>query len=119
MARKIKIESEEAPPDAMNNPFANVPIDQLPGGEDIADSAKGRGRVAMRLETKGGDKQVIVIGDFADSVTKRSLQQLTRKLRNACGCTGQVRERTIQIHGDRMDKVRDILEDEGFWVSGA
>jgi translation initiation factor 1 (eIF-1/SUI1) len=116
MARKVKNEDPDPVSDGLQNPFASVPVDRMPGGE----AAKpGMGRVALRMEMQRGARKVIVIDDFAESVTRRSLEDLSRKLQDACRCTGTIRERTIQLQADRVDQVRDVLEHEGFSVSGA
>jgi translation initiation factor 1 (eIF-1/SUI1) len=60
---------------------------------------------------------VIIIDDFAASISKHSLQLLARKLRVACGCAGTIHQRTIHIQGSRLDKVPDVLEQEGFCVA--
>jgi translation initiation factor 1 len=109
----------------LNNPFANLQIDNLPLGEEIAAAAPSqapgpkRGRVVLRKETAHrGGKTVIVVHDFAPFISLQLIEDLARKLRSACGCGGTTRERTIEIQGNQAGKIRSLLEDEGFRVAG-
>jgi len=61
---------------------------------------------------------VIVIGDFAPAVSDESIQDLARKLRRECGCGGTTRQRAIEIKDNEVEKVRALLEAEGFRVRG-
>ncbi len=126
MARKDKIEVATENPFELNNPFAELQIDNLPLGEAgppaAASPAKARstlGRVVLRRETAHrGGKIVIVIHDFAPFISTRSIEDLARKLRSACGCGGTTRQRTIEIQGNQVDRIRSMLEKEGFRVAG-
>jgi translation initiation factor 1 len=123
MARKDKIEVMTETAVEFNNPFAGLQIDNLPLGESCqppppADKP-GRGRVVLRRETAHrGGKIVIVIHDFAPFISKQSIEDLARKLRSACGCGGTTRQRTIEIQGNQVDRIRSLLEEEGFRVAG-
>lgn len=123
MARKDH--SEITPgenPFELNNPFAGLQIDNLPLGEKPASApakAKSLGRVVLRRETAHrGGKIVIVIHDFAPYISNQSIEDLGRKLRSACGCGGTTRQRTIEIQGNQVDRIRSILEAEGYRVAG-
>ena len=127
MARKERIEFMPEAPVELNNPFANLQIDNLPLGEPIqsvppAQEREGKsklGRVVLRRETAHrGGKTVIVIHDFAPSIPMRSIEDLARKLRSACGCGGTTRQRTIEIQGNQAEKIRSLLEQEGYRVAG-
>jgi translation initiation factor 1 len=110
----------------LNNPFADLQIDNLPLGESsplssAPPSGAGPvlGRVVLRRETAHrGGKIVIVIHDFAPFISNQSIKDLGRKLRSACGCGGTTRERTIEIQGNQVDRIRSLLEQEGFRVAG-
>jgi translation initiation factor 1 len=124
MARKDKIDVAAAENSfEFNNPFANLQIDNLPLGDpEPAPSAKAKtalGRVVLRRETAHrGGKSVIVIHDFASFISTQSIEDLGRKLRSACGCGGTTRERTIELQGNQVDRIRSFLEQEGFRVAG-
>lgn len=111
----------------LNNPFANLQIDNLPlGAPEPAQAAaaptpskRALGRVVLRRETAHrGGKMVIVIHDFAPFISKQSIEDLARRLRSACGCGGTIKERTIEIQGNHVERIRSLLEEEGFRVAG-
>jgi translation initiation factor 1 len=125
MARKERIKFASEMPVELNNPFADLQIDNLSLGEATpppvaakAPEAK-RGRVVLRKETAHrGGKTVIVVHDFAPFISMQLIEDLARKLRSACGCGGTTRERTIEIQGNQAGKIRTLLEEEGFRVAG-
>jgi translation initiation factor 1 len=117
MARKEKIEPDGEPD--LNNPFAELQIDNLPLGGKGAPAQRSMGRVVLRRETAHrGGKTVIVIHDFAYTISTQSIEELARKLRRLCGCGGTTRQRMIEIQGNHAEKIRAILEQEGFRVAG-
>jgi translation initiation factor 1 len=75
--------------------------------------------VVLRRETAHrGGKTVIVVDDFASSIPMSLIEELARKLRNACGCGGTTRQRRIELQGEQAAKIRSFLEGEGFQVAG-
>jgi len=119
MAKKERIEINIETPPELNNPFANLQIDHLPLGESVEEAPKEKqnslpaklGRVVLRRETAHrGGKTVIVIHDFAPHISGRQIDELARRLRNACGCGGTTKERQIEIQGDQAGKIRALLE---------
>lgn len=123
MARREKVELNSD--SEFNNPFAGLQVDGLPLGEEKAPSApaaparRALGRVVLRRETAHrGGKTVIVIHDFAHEISNESIEQLGRKLRQACGCGGAIKQRTIEIQGNHVSRLRELLEAEGFRVAG-
>ena len=123
MARKEKNQTQGEAPE-FNNPFAELSVDNLPLGEARQQVERPApmpktGRVVLRRETAHrGGKTVVVIYDFAPGISSQSIEQLARRLRQACGCGGTARERTIEIQGDQVTKIRTLLEKEGFRVAG-
>ena len=110
-----------------NSPFEKLTSDGLPAGKDPAQQAGKpapvppvrRGRVVLRRETAHrGGKTVVVIYDFEPQVTQSYIEELSGKVKRACGCGGTVRDRTIEIQGDQPGKIRALLEAEGFRVAG-
>jgi translation initiation factor 1 len=122
MARKEKVEGNNE--FELNNPFAGLQIDGLPLGAESAVAASDQarralGRVVLRRETAHrGGKTVIVVHDFARHITDESIEQLARRLRQACGCGGAIKQRTIEIQGNHAGRLRTLLEAEGFRVAG-
>src|ERR1700761_4840986 len=104
MARK---EMNLQPPDSpeFNNPFADLKVDNLPVGDTPAAPPPPAkvlkpGRVVLRRETAHrGGKTVVVIYDFAPNISNQSIEDLARRLRQACGCGGTARQRQIEIQG--------------------
>jgi translation initiation factor 1 len=126
MARKDKIEITTENSVELNNPFADLQIDNLPLGDSSpplpAPPPKAdvpRSRVVLRRETAHrGGKSVIVIHDFASFISNQSIEDLGRRLRSACGCGGTIRQRTIEIQGNHVGRIRSLLEEEGYRVAG-
>jgi translation initiation factor 1 len=116
--------SQEQKPE-LNNPFAGLQIQGLPPGEEPAAPLPAAtrkpklGRVVLRRETAHrGGKMVIVVHDFAPSIPMSVIEELARKLRNACGCGGTTRQRSIELQGNQVARIRSLLEEEGFKVAG-
>src|ERR1035441_8182319 len=126
MARKDRVIVMAENPFELNNPFAGLQIDNLPLGDSEPPAAaappkakSALGRVVLRRETAHrGGKIAIVIHDFAPFISTQSIEDLARKLRSACGCGGTTRQRTIEIQGNQVDRIRSLLEQEGFRVAG-
>ncbi len=113
------------PKPELNNPFAGLRLDGLPPGPEAPVPVKEparkpkMGRVVLRRETAHrGGKMVIVVHDFAPSIPMSVIEELARKLRNACGCGGTTRQRAIELQGNHVARIRALLEEEGFRVAG-
>jgi translation initiation factor 1 len=116
--------------DASTNPLTNLqnafPEMDLPEGSDQPRSADQvavplweLGRVVLRRETAHrGGKTVIVVDQFATHLPLSVIETIAKKIRVSCGCGGSVKGRTIEIQGDQPDRVRAVLEQEGFKVAG-
>ena len=75
---------------------------------------KNRGRVDVRRETGGrGGKTVTVVDGFV-GIGLPEKEQLTKKMRAACGCGGTVKDGEIVIQGDQRETVARILTEAGF-----
>jgi translation initiation factor 1 len=76
--------------------------------------AKNRGRVDILRETAGrGGKTVTVVTNFT-GIGLPEKEQLAKKMRNACGAGGTVKDGRIEIQGDRREIVARILTEAGF-----
>jgi translation initiation factor 1 len=83
-------------------------------GKAPAKPEKNRGRVEIRRETGNrGGKTVTVIDGFV-GIGLPEKEQLAKKMRNACGCGGTVKDGAIEIQGDQREKIAAILADAGF-----
>ena len=77
------------------------------------DTIVGDGRVRIALETKGRKgKGVTVITGLP--LTEDKLKTLGKKLKTQCGTGGAVKDGHIEIQGDHRQKLKDLLEKEGF-----
>ena len=73
----------------------------------------------LRRETAHrGGKVVTIVGDFQGAVSDDAIEALARNLRKACGTGGTVREREIEIQGEKVTQVRTLLQKMGFQVAG-
>ena len=85
---------------------ATAPTDNAP--------AKNRGRVDILRETAGrGGKTVTVVTNFI-GIGLPEKEQLAKKMRNACGAGGTVKDGRIEIQGDRREVVARLLTEAGF-----
>jgi translation initiation factor 1 len=110
-----------------HNPFAALSGAGLPQAKILAGlgepgkpgsatpaTAKNRGRVDIRRETGNrGGKTVTVIDGFV-GIGLPEKEQLAKKMRNACGCGGTVKDGAIEIQGDQREKIAAILSEAGF-----
>jgi translation initiation factor 1 len=75
---------------------------------------KTRGRVDIKRTTAGrGGKTVTLVTGFV-GIGLPEKEQLAKKMRNACGCGGTVKDGDIEIQGDQRDKIAAILTEAGF-----
>ncbi|BFM48263.1 translation initiation factor Sui1 [Marinomonas sp. THO17] len=77
------------------------------------DSILGDGNVRIQLETKGRKgKGVTLITGLP--LTAEQLKTLAKKLKAQCGTGGSVKDGNIEIQGDNRNKLKDLLEKEGY-----
>jgi translation initiation factor 1 len=75
---------------------------------------KNRGRVDIKRTTAGrGGKTVTLVTGFV-GIGLPEKESLAKKMRNACGCGGTVKDGEIEIQGDQREKIAQILTDAGF-----
>ena len=76
--------------------------------------ARNRGRVDIKRTTAGrGGKTVTLVTGFV-GIGLPEKESLCKKMRNACGCGGTVKDGDIEIQGDQREKIARILTDAGF-----
>lgn len=91
-----------------------IPETGKPGAGAKPVPEKNRGRVEVRRETGGrGGKTVTTVGGFI-GIGLPEKEQLTKKMRGACGCGGTVKDGVIEIQGDQRETVARILTEAGF-----
>lgn len=83
-------------------------------GAAVPPSARNRGRVEIRRQTGGrGGKTVTVASGFM-GIGGPEKEALAKKIRQACGCGGTVKDGAIEIQGDQRELVARILAEAGF-----
>jgi translation initiation factor 1 len=130
--KRVEINPAQAGLAGLGNALAGLRLDSLPPGplepaqpEPVTpgtgrlEKNKKLGRVILRKETAHrGGKTVIVIHDFPPTTTPSELETLAKRLRQAIGTGGTVKDRTIEMQGDQAPKIRVFLETEGWTVAG-
>lgn len=99
-------------------PACRRPVAQCSCRKAAAPAASADGIVRVLRETKGrGGKAVTVVrgapGDAA------ALAKLGQELKAACGSGGTVKDGTIEVQGDHVDKVMALLQERGWKVKRA
>ncbi len=93
--------------------FAKASAGEPAKGQSPA-PAKNRGRVDIKRTTAGrGGKTVTLVTGFV-GIGLPEKEQLAKKMRNACGCGGTVKDGDIEIQGDQREKIAAILTEAGF-----
>ena len=78
------------------------------------ENPKNRGRVEIKRTTAGrGGKTVTLVTGFV-GIGLPDKEQLSKKMRGACGCGGTVKDGDIEIQGDQRETVARILTEAGF-----
>ena len=123
---KIPIHSKMQPLEG--NPFANLEIAGLPDDKTPASGSSPNeahskpsklGEVILRRETAHrGGKTVIVIYGFNEKITKAQIAKLCQELKVKCGCGGKVIDRTIELQGELLERVREFFGKLGYRVRG-
>ncbi|KZN13170.1 stress response translation initiation inhibitor YciH [Marinomonas sp. TW1] len=73
----------------------------------------GDGNVKIALETKGRKgKGVTTVKGLP--LNESELKSLAKKLKAQCGTGGSVKEGQIEIQGDNRQKLKTLLEKEGY-----
>lgn len=98
--------------------FSTDPDRMVPSTKGCHDAPRGDGRVRVRRETKGrGGKTVTTITGLA--LDPDALDSLGRELKQSCGAGGTVKDGVIELQGDRVARVLEILRARGIDAKGA
>jgi translation initiation factor 1 len=73
------------------------------------------GVVRIRRETSGRKGKAVTTISGVPRV-ESDLKALLKTLKQGCGSGGAVKEGVIEIQGDHRDKLKTLLEKEGFTV---
>ena len=81
--------------------------------DSVKPEIKSDGIVRIQRETKGrGGKAVSVVSGLPSD----QLKTLCKMLKSKCATGGAVKEHLIEIQGDHREKIKDLLEKQGFQV---
>lgn len=100
-------------------PNCGWPADDCKCSSQFARDEPVPGRLAakLRMEKKGrGGKTVTVVYDLPRN--SAFLKDLAQELKRVCGTGGTVAEDSVELQGDRRDRVRDYLLKKGYAVKG-
>jgi translation initiation factor 1 len=82
-------------------------------GKAVAAQATGDGKVRVSRDSKGrGGKTVTVVRGLP--LDAAALALLGKQLRSACGSGGTVKDGVVEIQGDHVARVLDLLDGLGF-----
>lgn len=73
------------------------------------------GIVRLRRETSGRKGKAVTTLSGVP-LPEPELKSLLKRLKQGCGSGGAVKEGIIEIQGDHRDKLKDMLEKEGYTV---
>ncbi|MHB8900719.1 MAG: translation initiation factor [Thermoguttaceae bacterium] len=82
----------------------------LPGPKHRVPPEKQTARLAVEKRRQG--KWVTVVRGLADS----DLAWLLKQLKSACGAGGAVKDDMLEIQGNQLDRVRELLTTMGYRV---
>lgn len=81
-----------------------------PGAASLPPQQQNLRVQTSRAGRKG--KTVTIISGF--QTTPEELQQLLKQLKNQCGTGGTIKDNTLEIQGDHLQKILDILLKLGY-----
>ena len=96
-------------------PVCRKPVAQCVCRKASAAAPAGDGIVRVQRETKGrGGKAVTVVRGAP--VDAPALVKLGQELKAACGTGGTVKDGTVEVQGDHVEKVMALLQKRGWTV---
>lgn len=123
MSKTPRIATDGSASPLGQNPFGALSAAGLPPGVAVPSASaakaleapkKNRGRVEVRRETGGrGGKTVTTASGFV-GIGLPEKEELAKKMRNAAGSGGTVKDGVIEIQGDKREVVAEILRKAGF-----
>lgn len=81
--------------------------------------AQEQQELAVRVESRRYGKPMTIVSGFdPDLTTGGDLKELASDLKRAVGAGGTVTDGHIEVQGDQRERVRGILEERGYSVTG-
>ena len=97
-------------------PGCRQPVASCRCGEPALPKGDGVLRVSRETKGRGGKAVTVVKGALLDTA---SLATLGKQLRTACGTGGTVKDGVIEVQGDHLDRVIELLKAQGHTVKRA
>jgi translation initiation factor 1 len=92
------------------------PFDDLDVPEDpFADLDRATQQLTVQTEERRYGKKMVIIEGFEGNT---DLESLASELKSALGTGGTVKEGHIELQGDHEERVRELLEENGYSVRG-
>lgn len=86
--------------------------DELPDDFDPMDQlARSEQTITVKIDTRSFGKEMTVVEGFGDDV---ELSELASTLKSKLACGGTNKNGQIQLQGDHLRRIEDVLEEEGF-----
>lgn len=97
-------------------PDCRQPLTQCTCKLPAAPTGDGIVRVSRETKGRGGKAVTVVKGVLVDAV---ALVELGKQLKAACGTGGTVKDGVIEVQGDHIERVIQILKTQGHTVKRA
>lgn len=97
-------------------PDCRQPVAQCTCKQPVAPSGDGVVRVSRETKGRGGKAVTLVKGVLLDA---NALADLGKQLKAACGTGGTVKDGVIEVQGDHIERVMQILKTQGHTVKRA
>ncbi|MCF2206414.1 translation initiation factor [Halobacterium salinarum] len=92
------------------------PLDDLDVPEDpLADLDRATEQLTVRSEERRYGKTMVIIEGFEGDTDRESLAS---ELKSALGTGGTVKQGHIELQGDHEERVRELLEENGYSIRG-
>ncbi len=125
--KKISVEQAgQTIANPLSNAFDGLTLPDLPPASTSAPeqqaaqverTALGSLRIRRSTAHRGG-KCVVVVDEFPATMRTAHIDELAAALRRACSTGGTCKDRTVELQGQQLDKVRAYLKEHGWRVRG-
>ncbi|MBC5793172.1 MAG: stress response translation initiation inhibitor YciH [Nanohaloarchaea archaeon] len=86
--------------------------DNLPDDFDPMDQlARSEQTITVKIDTRSFGKEMTVVEGFGDDV---DISELASTLKSKLACGGTAKNGQIQLQGDHLRRIEEVLEGEGF-----
>lgn len=93
-------------------PTCRQPLATCLCAQRAREAVRGDGRVRVSRESKGrGGKTVTLVRGLA--LDEAALTALGKRLRTACGAGGALKDGVLEIQGDHVERVIELLVQDG------